>query len=426
MNQMTRFGAALLGASLLCIGLSGCGTVAQMLPSQPTEEVVVTTQVEEVVEPEVVPEVVPEVEEDVQLAEPEILFDLDNVTDISLLLAGIPGDTVVGTANGAEITAIDYLYAASYVCGQMSSTYAYYYGTTQLPWDEAYTESQSWRTYMTQSALMTAGLYAVIPAIVAEQGVTLSQEALDLVEAEIAATKAEMPEGMNTDYIFWQAATTEEAYRTLSQTMYGYDALVEHYIETGIDGYPSTQEMEAYWETQSNYAVKHILFQTIDDSYASLSDAAILTQRMRANNVLDELRASDDPVALFDSLMNEHSEDLRDESGALLSPDGYVTYSGQMVSEFETASLALADYEISDLVETNYGYHIIMRLPLEVDYDACRETLVAEAVYQMQSDWMTLYPVVTNEAFETIDIQLFYENLQALCTQMNWEIAQIS
>ena len=81
---------------------------------------------------------------------------------------------------------------------------------------------------------------------------------------------------------------------------------------------------------------------------------------------MEELRAVEDPeerAAAFKAKMNELSEDPGKEN----YPDGYVFKPGAMVAEFENAVLSLEDYEISDVVETSYGYHVIMRLPLTAD-----------------------------------------------------------
>lgn len=70
--------------------------------------------------------------------------------------------------------------------------------------------------------------------------------------------------------------------------------------------------------------------------------------------------ASNDPQALFDQLMAEYNED----SG---EPDeGYTFGPGEMVDEFYDGTAALEEYEISDLVESQFGYHIIMRLPSKI------------------------------------------------------------
>lgn len=63
----------------------------------------------------------------------------------------------------------------------------------------------------------------------------------------------------------------------------------------------------------------------------------------------------------FGSLAQQHSEDLQKKEGGGLG----VVERGQMVPEFETALFALQCNEISDIIETGFGYHLIQRLPLE-------------------------------------------------------------
>lgn len=38
-----------------------------------------------------------------------------------------------------------------------------------------------------------------------------------------------------------------------------------------------------------------------------------------------------------------------------------------MVAEFEDACSALAEYQVSEPVKSSFGYHVIIRLPLDVD-----------------------------------------------------------
>ena len=84
--------------------------------------------------------------------------------------------------------------------------------------------------------------------------------------------------------------------------------------------------------------------------------------KAKAEEVLAKAQNGED----FDALIAEYNED----PGMTSYTDGYYFSYGEMVEAFETASFALADNEISGIVETPYGYHIIKRLPVDDEFKA--------------------------------------------------------
>ena len=128
----------------------------------------------------------------------------------------------------------------------------------------------------------------------------------------------------------------------------------------------SDEDALAYAEEGGYLQAKHILYTLLDDDGEHLSDEEAAGIRAHAEEVLAELRGISDRDELlrrFDELVESEGED----PGMSTYPDGYIFPDGYMVTEFREAAEALEDYGISDIVETSYGYHIILRVPLDVD-----------------------------------------------------------
>ena len=103
--------------------------------------------------------------------------------------------------------------------------------------------------------------------------------------------------------------------------------------------------------------VRHILLMTMDPATrAPLSQDVIQAKRKEADDVLMKARSGED----FSKLAEQYSDDPTTKvKGGDLPPFGR----GQgMVPEFEAAAFALTNSQISDVVQTEYGYHIIQMI----------------------------------------------------------------
>lgn len=117
---------------------------------------------------------------------------------------------------------------------------------------------------------------------------------------------------------------------------------------------PSNDEIQAYYDAHAadyhkpeEVRASHILFKLPPGATGEQKGAV----RARAAEVLAKIRAGGD----FAALAREHSEDSTAAQGGDL---GFFPR-GQMVKPFEDAAFALAPGAVSDVVESNFGFHII-------------------------------------------------------------------
>ncbi|MBQ7119560.1 MAG: S-layer homology domain-containing protein [Oscillospiraceae bacterium] len=106
-----------------------------------------------------------------------------------------------------------------------------------------------------------------------------------------------------------------------------------------------------------NYVrVKHILIQAQEENYKE--------KEALAKQVLQKISRGED----FEKLLAEYGEDpgmITNPDGYLIDSNGYTPDGSQMVEEFAVGSNALKVGEVSDIVTTAYGFHIIRRYPID-------------------------------------------------------------
>ena len=347
----------------------------------------------------------------------EPAVDLAAITDIYQASAGIPGDTVVAKLGDWDITADNLLYWLNYNIVYLLSA-----GLTEIPWDEQLESGQTVEQNLLEGSLEMAASYRLVYEQGLKEGVALPEGAQEELDAYMADLAQQLGSETAAEHYLWVNMTTGPLFEQLYLSS-NYDlALQDKYFGEDSGSYPTDAEALAYAQDELGcYRAKHILLLTKDMSkpitsesgaytgeYEPLDDETVAEKKALADDLLSQLRASDDPVTLFDQLMNEYSED----TGLAANPDGYTTQKGQMVSEFEDTALALKDGEISDVVESTFGYHIILRLPLDpADY---RSELIAQRMEEKRQGWMEEYGLTRTEAYDQIDPSDFWAKAEPI------------
>lgn len=158
---------------------------------------------------------------------------------------------------------------------------------------------------------------------------------------------------------------------------------IEKYIETALskDFEVTDDELMENYKKDKYATVRHILLKT-----QGLDDSSKVAKYKEMEAILKRAKAGED----FAALANEYSEDTgSNKNGGL-----YENFTrGRMVKPFEDASFSVPVGEISDIVETNYGYHIIKVIerkpeerPFEDVKDGMRRKLEQEKRNQVYND----------------------------------------
>ena len=352
-------------------------------------------------------------------------IDLTTVTDPYTAISGMKGDTVVAAVGETEITVDHLLYWIVNTSDNLSQYYSMYGLNTELPWESEIEEGTTLAEKVKSTALKTAALYALIPEMAASEGMELSEDFNETLNATFDSLTTQMGGEELMQHYLWYFPMSHEVYNELCTSEEYNGQIIEKYFGEDSDGYPTDQELLTYLEEdQQCYFFKHILFmveETVSED-TSETTSNYDEQKARAEEVLAQLRASEDPITLFDQLMKEHTED----PGLATNPTGYLgtanpnsSIASKMVDVVEEACLNMKEGEISEVLENEQGYHgfhIVLRLPVEgnVSLENHRSTYISTHMSEMQDQWLEENKVVTNENYDAINPADVYAALGVL------------
>lgn len=318
-------------------------------------------------------------------------IDVDLTQDVLQFSAGLSSGDVLLTLNGADIHADLFLYMLAINCAR-NQVYLAYNGMTLADVADRLREDAVYMTNYHTIIRQKAGELGCLPT--------------DAQAEEIA--KAVEDAGPEDAVLYW--GLTPESAEFITATSTYYDNVL-----AAVTQEPTEEELEQYIAGQGIFSVKHILLKTVDDANQPLEDSAVAEKKTLAEDLLSQLQGAEDMPAKFDELMNKHSEDGRTEDGALAAPDGYTFDStDSLVGGFREAALELEPGQLSGIVETDYGYHIMLRLALTGEQlaehrEACRQ----EAFNGIVSQWLEEAETSQSDALTALDAADFYSRLTA-------------
>ena len=282
-------------------------------------------------------------------------------------------DTVM-TVDGVDVSFDEYMY---YLNTAASTLISYYQSSTGggVDWDGVciYDKTRTNAEWCINEALYNAAQGCVIMSKGKSMNALPTDEQLKSLEDNISTIRKNYEESDDPDAAFADALNgqgfTLESFKAVNKINFTLgNIFTSLYGENGEK--LSEEKLQTYIEENGYMTSAHILFRTKEDvkgengqtTQEELSDSAKAEKKAQAEKLCKELKAIKDDTQRkekFFEYMKEYSEDPGKES----FPNGYCFTEGTMVEEYTDTTRELKNYEVSDVVESDFGYHIIMRLP---------------------------------------------------------------
>ena len=228
------------------------------------------------------------------------------------------------------------------------NTKAYFDNGDESYWQKEENNVEKITDYVLDSLKETYGMFALAD----EYDIKLTKEDKEYVSAYIEDSKQGMTDeeykaSLEKSYM------TEDVYRFILEVQQ-LEYLVYEYVMSEASGIIKVDDKMLENAVDEEFVrATHILF-TFENEEERKS------QLEKANQILEKLKNGED----FETLKEEHSDDT-DLKG---KKDGYYFTHGEFKNQFEYTAFELEEGEISEVITTDVGYHIIKRLPIDDEY----------------------------------------------------------
>ena len=300
--------------------------------------------------------------------------------------------------------------------------YAAYFGMDYTqPLDTqrcSYDETLTWQQFFLQTALTNWNQVQAMNLMAKEAGVTASEENqayLEGLDAYLEETAAGF--GISVEELMagnFGPGTDKEDYRYFQDL---YLNGLPYYEAQSAKMVPTQEDLEAYFaDHEAQYAesgitkdslfvdVRHILVQvkggtTAEDGSTTYTEEDWKDCEEAAQAILEEWLAGDKTEESFAALASEKTEDPGSQATGGLYQQ---VYEGQMVQAFNDWCFDEArQYGDYDLVQTNYGYHVMFFVKSEPRW-----------TYYAQSDWMNEQSAkLLEDIVAKYPMEVAYENI---------------
>ena len=244
--------------------------------------------------------------------------------------------------------------------------------------------------YLKQQAVEELKILTAVERIAEDNNISLSDEDYEELEENKEEVISNVGGKSEFKKLLRKNNITEAAYDKFYYINRLYDKVFEELYSSGKKNDLTTEEKESAKEEyfEKYLKIQQIVLAKIDVSTGSdLSDTIINQKETLANSILTEARNGAD----FEDLIIKYSEEAQEKGN-----NTYYYAKGDLLENIESVVVGLGTGSISDVIETDYAFHIVKRLELDDSklenyYDIVRNNKLVDDIQDMIEDYKIFY-----------------------------------